>query len=252
MKKKILIIISVLIILIIVGLLFIGSLNKQFEVYNNIETNNIYTELDKNEVQYQENTTVEDLKKQTSITGDDEIYEIQKEYDGRKVLTVKASIKYKVAFAGMIKKSAPKYDELDNILKQNLPKYAGIWIEKDSRDKLLKLFKDSKFINSKYYIDEDAYLKISSKNSQTDYDKSIEKVINGDKQFLLDLSSVCYIVDEVTGEILDYNFENMDKYQIYEYFEDDEKCIVFINQNTNGQLSDSEIFDSIVKVLATI
>ena len=125
MKKKILIIISVLIILIIVGLLFIGSLNKQFEVYNNIETNNIYTELDKNEVQYQENTTVEDLKKQTSITGDDEIYEIQKEYDGRKVLTVKASIKYKVAFAGMIKKSAPKYDELDNILKQNLPKYAG-------------------------------------------------------------------------------------------------------------------------------
>ena len=34
MKKKILIIISVLIILIIVGLLFIGSLNKQFEVYN--------------------------------------------------------------------------------------------------------------------------------------------------------------------------------------------------------------------------
>ena len=53
----------------------------------------------------------------------------------------------------MIKKSAPKYDELDNILKQNLPKYAGIWIEKDSRDKLLKLFNDSKFINSKYYID---------------------------------------------------------------------------------------------------
>lgn len=252
MKKKILIIISVLIILIIVGLLFIGSLNKQFEVYNNIETNNIYTELDKNEVQYQENTTVEDLKKQTSITGDDEIYEIQKEYDGRKVLTVKASIKYKVAFAGMIKKSAPKYDELDNILKQNLPKYAGIWIEKDSRDKLLKLFNDSKFVNSKYCIDEDGYLKISSKNSQTDYDKSIEKVINGDKQFLLDLSSVCYIVDEVTGEILDYNFENMDKYQIYEYFEDDEKCIVFINQNTNGQLSDSEIFESIVKVLAAI
>ena len=67
MKKKILIIISVLIILIIVGLLFIGSLNKQFEVYNNIETNNIYTELDKNEVQYQENTTVEDLKKQTLL-----------------------------------------------------------------------------------------------------------------------------------------------------------------------------------------
>ena len=66
------------------------------------------------------------------------------------------------------------------------------------------------------------------------------------------LSSVCYIVDEVTGEILDYNFENMDKYQTYEYFEDDEKCIVFINQNTNGQLSDSEIFESIVKVLAAI
>ena len=111
---------------------------------------------------------------------------------------------------------------------------------------------DTILMDNLHLIDEDGYLKISSKNSQTDYDKSIEKVINGDKQFLLDLSSVCYIVDEVTGEILDYNFENMDKYQIYEYFEDDEKCIVFINQNTNGQLSDSEIFESIVKVLAAI
>lgn len=249
-NKKILIIIGILIILLIIlGIvIYIITSNKSNEEHNNEIINNEYSQLDKNEIQYQENITIEELKEQTSITGNNEIYEIQEEYDGRKVLTVKADIKYKVAFAGMIKKTMPELEELDTILEQNLPKYSGIWIEASSRDRILNLFNNSENTNSQYYIGEDGYLKISEKNSQTASDKKIENAINCDKQYILDVSSVCYIVDDVTGEILDYNFENMDRYQTYEYFEYEDKSIIFVNQNTHGQLTDLEIFNSIVEI----
>lgn len=250
-NKKILIIIVILIILLIVlGIVAYSIINskKTSKENNNEIVNNIYTELDKNDIQYQENITVEDLKKQTSMIGNNEIYEIQEEYDGRKVLTVKANIKYKVAFAGMIKNTTPKFEELDIILEQNLHKYSGIWIEPSSRDNILNLFNNTANTNSQYYIDDEGYLKNSEKNSQTASDKKIENAINSEKQYILDLSSICYIVDDVTGEILDYNFENMDRYQTYEYFEDEDKSIIFINQNTYGQLTDLEIFNSIVEI----
>lgn len=148
----------------------------------------------------------------------------------------------------MIKKTIPSFEELDKILEQNLPKYSGIWIEQDSRNKILKLLNNSEKNNSKYSINNEGYLEIVEKNSQTDYDKKIENTIKGKKQYILDVSSVCYIVDDVTGEILDYNFENIDKYQTYEYFEDGDKNIIFINQNTNKQLTDSEIINSIMEI----
>lgn len=163
-------------------------------------------------------------------------------------MTVKANVKYKVALAGMIKKTLPSFEELDKILEQKSPKYRGIWIEQNSRDKLLKLFNSSEKINSKYSINNEGYLEIVEKNFQTNYDKKIENTINGEKQYILDISSVCYIVDDVTGEILDYNFENMDKYQTYEYFKDGDKNIIFINQNTDNQLASSEIIDSIIEI----
>jgi len=65
--------------------------------------NNIFSEVDKNQIAYQENVTVDEIKNETGATGNSNIYEIQQEYDGRNVVTVKANIKYKVAFAGMIK-----------------------------------------------------------------------------------------------------------------------------------------------------
>ena len=86
------------------------------------------------------------------------------------------------------------------------------------------------------------------KNNQNDNDKKIEKIIKGKKQYILDISSVCYIVDDITGEILDYNFENMDKYQTYEYFEDSNKSIVFITENSTNILTNLEIFESIIKL----
>lgn len=258
-KKPLLVTILVILVIVIALILLLSKISLNKNKSRNTETNidenttieyinDIYTETNKNEIEYQENTAVEDLKTQTGVTANNEIFEIEEEYDGRKVLTVKPSLKYKVAFAGMIKNSIPKMNEIDKISEESLPQYTGIWIEKNSRNKILQLV-NGENTNSKYYIDEQGYLKINQKNNQNDNDRKIENAINNDKQYILDISSVCYIIDNVTGEILDYNFEKMDSYQTYEYFKDENRMIIFINENSSNQLTEKEILESVINLI---
>lgn len=243
-KKVIILVVLLIMFVAILVLLF----NKRIQKDNNQNNFEQYGEqVDKNQIEYQPDVTVEEIKNEIGATGNTDIYEVEQEYDGRNILAVKPSIKYKVAFAGMIKNAKPSMSELDNIMEEKLPHKTGIWVEEKSRDKILEIFNDG-YVNSKYLIDDDGYLKIDRKNNQNDNDKKIEKIIKGKKQYILDISSVCYIVDDITGEILDYNFENMDKYQTYEYFEDKDKYIVFVTENSNNVLTNLEIFKSIINL----
>jgi len=147
----------------------------------------------------------------------------------------------------MIKGSMPYKEELDDVFDNNQPRKKGIWIYEKDRTKFLKYL--SSVTLSKYSIDENGYLQIDNKNNQNDYDKKIEKAINGDKIYSITISSKCYIVDEITGEIQDYSFEDMDEYQTYEYFEDEEKMIICITENINKQLDDKEIMKSVIDLL---
>lgn len=244
-KKVIILVVLLIMFVAILVLLF----NKRIQKDNNQNNFEQYGEqVDKNQIEYQPDVTVEEIKNEIGATGNTDIYEVEQEYDGRNILAVKPSIKYKVAFAGMIKNAKPSMSELDNIIEEKLPHKTGIWVEEKSRDKILEIFNDGN-VNSKYLIDDDGYLKIDRKNNQNENDKKIEKIIKGKKQYILDISSVCYIVDDITGEILDYNFENMDKYQTYEYFEDGDKSIVFVTENSTNVLTNLEIFESIIKLL---
>lgn len=243
-KKVIILVVLLIMFVAILVLLF----NKRIQKDNNQNNFEQYGEqVDKNQIEYQPDVTVEEIKNEIGATGNTDIYEVEQEYDGRNILAVKPSIKYKVAFAGVIKNAKPSMSELDNIMEEKLPHKTGIWVEEKSRDKILEIFNNGD-VNSKYLIDDDGYLKIDRKNNQNDNDKKIEKIIKGKKQYILDISSVCYIVDDITGEILDYNFENMDKYQTYEYFEDSNKSIVFITENSTNILTNLEIFESIIKL----
>lgn len=246
-NKRIIIATIVIILLLATILLVIFFQNKNISDNKKTELNDL-EEIDKNQLSYKDNVTIEQLKNEIGATGNTDIYEIQEEFDGRNIITVKPSIRYKVAFAGMIKKSKPNINEIDNILDENMPKKNGIWINEDSRDKILEILYNEK-VNSKYTIDGEGYLRIQDKNEQNDNDKRMEQIINGEKQYILDVSSVCYIVDDITGEILDYNFEKMDKYQTYEYFEDNNKFIIFVTENTNDLLSKTELFESILELL---
>lgn len=184
------------------------------------------------------------IKDNSGKTGDTNLYEVEESYNNTKIVTIKSSVKYKIAFSGIIKNSTPKISEVDNILEKNHPKYAGIWVYESDREKLLNMLKET--TNSEYKIDENGYLKIVNKNNQNENDKKIEKVINGKKLCIIKISSTCYIVDEVTGEVLDYNFEKLDRYQTYEYFEDGDKMIIFMNENTKKQMTQKEIMESVI------
>ena len=184
------------------------------------------------------------IKDNSGKTGDTNLYEVQESYNNTKIVTIKSSVKYKIAFSGIVKNGMPKISEADNILEKNHPKYAGIWVYESDRENLLNMLKET--TNSEYKIDKNGYLKIVNKNNQNENDKKIEQVINGERLYTIRISSTCYIVDEVTGEVLDYNFEKMDRYQTYEYFEDGDKMIIFMNENTKKQMTQKEIMESVI------
>lgn len=202
---------------------------------------------DNNEKEEISQEKLEELIKETGKQGENELYEVQEGENNVKVATIKSSIKYKVAFAGMIKGSKPEKEELDNILNNDQPREKGIWIYEKDRTEFLKYL--SSVTLAKYSIDKNGYLKIEDKSNQNDYDKKIEKAINGKKIYSITISSKCYIVDEITGEIQDYSFEDMDEYQTYEYFEDGEKMLVYITENINNQLDNREIIESVIDLL---
>ena len=114
MKTKKKIIIFTVILLIILIIILILLFNKRIQKDNNQNNFEQYGEqVDKNQIEYQPNVTVEELKNEIGATGNTDIYEVEQEYDGRNIITVKPNIKYKVAFAGMIKKAKPSMNELD-------------------------------------------------------------------------------------------------------------------------------------------
>lgn len=229
MKKK-KIIFSIIGIVVILGMILFIWLNREND--NNIG----------------EKEKIEDLKYEVGATGDSNIYELQtNNSDNGEILTVKASVKYKVAFAGMIKKALPDMAEIDQIFEDNHPKQNGIWIEKDSREKILEILNNKEIFNAKYAVDENGYLILEEDNKVNENDKKLQKALRSEKQSIISISSICYIIDDITGEILDYSFENMDKYQTYEYFEDGNKDILFITENKDKQLSEKAIVDSVLE-----
>lgn len=243
MNKKILISICI-IILIVVGVVAFFWVRKQpAQTTENEENNN---EMKQSSTMYDENANLEDLKQEYKMTGSDDLYEIQTEEDGRKVLNIKPSINYKVAFAGLIKSAIPDFSEIDSIYESNYPTEKGIWIEENSREQIVELF--NQYLSSEYEI-VDGYLKIKSENTPNENDKKLKEVINGDKQFILTISSVSYLVDTVSGNILDNPFEEFDKYQIYEYVECEDNKIIFITENNRKALTNEEIFDSVLKLI---
>lgn len=248
--KKIVLIILIIILLFGMVLSLIFVKNKSKENQNTILKKEEINEEIKEGSDEKEETSqehLEELIKETGKQGENDLYEVQEGENNIKVATIKGSIKYKVAFAGMIKGSMPYKEELDNVFDNNQPRKKGIWIYEKDRTKFLKYL--SSVTLSKYSIDENGYLQIDNKNNQNDYDKKMEKAINGDKIYSITISSKCYIVDEITGEIQDYSFEDMDEYQTYEYFEDEEKMIICITENINKQLDDKEIMKSVIDLL---
>ena len=259
-KKKIMLLAIILFIIICIGILtyniFIAKIKKQENDYNvNKELN--YTEKIEQEylknkenlITYQENSTIEELKKEYKINGNDELYQIETEKDGRRVINIKPIVNYKVSFSGMIKKNKPNFEEIDEIYEKSHPLKKGIWINTDSKEKIVKYLNQNSELKVKYYIDNEGYLKQETISELSDTDVIIQKLIDGNKLYLLNISSICYMIDIVSGQIIDYRYNDLDSYQTYEYFEDEDKMIIFISENREKKLKNDEIFNSLIELV---
>lgn len=201
--------------------------------------------IDQNQIAYQENSGVEELKEDYGIQGDKDLYEIKTEYDGRKVLSVKQSIQYQIALAGILKQEKPIYSEVDKLIEQ-APRKTGIWIPKESQEPFLALLKSGTDTN--YFFDEENYLQIAEETNLNSIDQILKNKIQGQKQYCLSFSGKIEMIDTVTGKIEEYPFETMDPYQPYEYVQNKSQFIICVTQNKQKKLNDLEILEAILKV----
>ena len=257
-KKAFLILIIFLLILVVVIMIYRTKSQGDIEKnnINNEENNNIaikndaeqdFIQFKEESSMYQDDSSIEQLKEEYNLTGDSNLYQIETEKDGRKVLNIKPSIQFKVAYAGMIKKSMPSIKEIDSIY-ENIPTLNGVYIEEESRNKVLNILNNNEILKAEYKVNDKGYLKQNDSNKMSDTDQLIKKLINGNKQFIICLSSTCYTVDVVTGKIVKYPYNDLDKYQTYEYFEDENKMIIFISENKEKALTDKVILKSVLEL----
>lgn len=245
MKKRLKIVFFILVVIIIIASIEVIIIVKNnFGINFNKEQkwNNEFSNTDKNEVNYNENVTVNDLKEEMELVADSNLYEVTKEYDGRKILNIKADILYKVAFAGIIKQSKPNFEEVDKIFNENYPSKKGIWISGESRKKFLELIKGE--TASEYEIDKEGYLKIKNSKNQNENDKKLESIMNSDIRLIIDINSIDYEVDIVTGEIVEYPFEQLG--DIIDIISNDNEKIIAISKNKNKIFSDKEILENLL------
>lgn len=247
MNKRIKIIILIIAIIIFIAIIRLIILKINLENKSNKEEwNNEFYEANKNEVNYKDSVTVNELKEEMGIKADSDLYEVSKEYDGRKTLNIKPNILYKVAFAGIVKKSKPVFEEIDEIFNNEYPKKNGIWISEQAREHFLKLVNESTNTNTAYIIDEEGYLKVKEKNEKiNEFDKKLENTINSNNTIIVDINSFDYDVDTVTGEIVEYPFEQLGDYIDIINNDNNDKIIVII-ANKSKKYSSNDIFKEFI------
>ena len=225
------VIVVLIIIAIAISVVFIISNNKNEIDIEEENEKNISTE------------EIEEIKEETGMTAKNELYEIQTEYDGKKVLNIKPEIQYKIAFAGIIKEKIPEIKEIDDIFKKEYPSDTGIWVNANNRNEFLKLL--DKNTNNEYEITKQGYLKIKQEKEPNIEDKALKKMIEGREQYIVTISGTYYEADRVSGEILDNFFEEMDPYQASKLIKWDNNIITILSTNKRKKLSEEEILQEL-------
>ena len=80
-----------------------------------------------------------------------------------------------------------------------------------------------------------------------DIGKQLEKMINSNKLYIINITGIAYQRDYISGEIVEYPFEEMDPEQILETYQDENNIILEITTNKKQKLTDEEILETIVK-----
>lgn len=234
MKKKI-ILLLIIICMVIVTLVIFNKINVTNKKKENEENSDISNNVE----------IIENIQKDINSTANTDLFEVVTEYDGKNSIRIKPDIQFNTVLAGIIKKDIPNENEINELIK-NAPTNTGIWINDNSREDFINLL-ESNNINS-FEIDENGYLKKKNNkdNELSNKVKIINQMVNSDELYIIDMSGKCYIRDDVSGEILEYPFEEMDPYQIAEPYYNDNVIILNIISNKNNYLSNEEILEGIL------
>lgn len=233
MNYKKIIPIIIICILIIIIIAFITSNSHEDVVDVNNTTNN--------EIKYDTNI-IENIKNEINSTADTNMFQVETEYDGRPIIQIKPEIQYTTVLAGIIENKKPEESEIEEILKK-APTETGVWISEQSRENFLNLLSKNNINN--FSIDDNGYLKID-KTSNDNNSKQLENMINSEYLYIIDMSGTCYMRDDVSGEIIEYPFEEMDPYQLIEPFSDENNIIFVMTTNSESLMSDEEMLDGLL------
>ena len=225
-------------------IILLGNIQEQNNENLNLENESAPTDkIEENKTVEGSTEELENMKKEIKAKGNDDIYYVDEEKDGRKILQIKENVQYEVDLAGIIKNALPKEEELNNLL-EKAPKYSGIWISKQSRESFSKLLKNNGITN--FSIDDDGYLKIED-NENGLYSNELRKMQKSNKLYIINMTGVAYERDYISGEITEYPFEDMDPTQELESYKNDNALILEVTSNKNKKLTNKEILKSIVQ-----
>ena len=249
-KKYIIIGLAIIVIILIVALVIFFS-RKNNEDGNNmvmVSENNVTNENAENNTSIVDQDTsnqnvveIENMKNEINATGNTDIYYVDEEYDGRKILQVKPDVQFDVDLAGIIKNTMPEENEISELVGK-APTDNGIWISEQSRESFSDLLKNNN-IND-FTIYDDGYLQINNSENNGMANKLVN-MINSNNLYIINITGIAYERDYISGEITEYPFEDMDPTQAVEPYQKDNKIILEVTTNKMKELTESEILDAI-------
>lgn len=241
MKKNIFIVL-LLVIVVVIAIVLIFN-NKEENSDQNILQNEIQSDEFVNRMVSTDANEINAIKNEINATGETDIYQIEEEYDGRKIIQVKPDIQYQVALAGIIKNGIPAEDEINTILEQ-APTSSGMWISESSRKKFMELLNSNNIVD--FEITNEGYLKCNKQENLTEQEEKLKNMAESNKLYVIDMSGKTYQRDYISGEVIEYPFEEMDPYQVLEPYEIDDSIILGVTSNKENRLSNKEILDAII------
>ena len=186
---------------------------------------------------------IEIIKKEVNATADADIYQVEEELGGRKILQVKPEIQFEVDLAGIIKNAKPDEKELQ-LLVMKVPQKNGVWISEQSRNNFLQLLKKNEI--ESFRITDEGYLE-KKEDSIGPLAKSLEEMLNANKLYIINMTGIAYERDYISGEITEYPFEDMDPTQVIEPYQKENTIILEITSNKKQKITDKEILETIVQ-----
>lgn len=241
MKKKIFISVIVTFILIgfILAIIFNSSNKGDLDVSNQQKDNN---EIIENQAgQSERNDEIERIKDTINAKGKTDIYQIETEHDGRKIIQIKPEVQFDVDLAGILKDGKPEEDEIKKILEKR-PIGKGIWVSEQSREQFIKILKNNNLNN--FSVNDNGFLEIKDENISNSIAKELKNMIESERQYIINIKGKSYQRDYISGEIVEYPFEEMDPQQVVEIYEKDKDIILELTQNK--KITDKEILEAVL------